>query len=166
MPKKLKPTTTEPSPLDELARANAELKQRLAERTIFGVCSPNDIATARRRRAAVTGEAIDFPALAALVGETDRGELDSIVLEYLASAETTFLKARDAFVRRDTVELAEASHAGKGSALNVCAGPLAAAWRALEDAALATNLDRALYRLNELESRFDELKTTFVESGR
>jgi signal transduction histidine kinase/CheY-like chemotaxis protein len=141
----------------------AQLSEKIG--ALLGVGSPNAVAPADRRHATSGRAAIDLAALAALVGENDRTELRSIVFEYLASAEPTFRRARDAFVRRDAADLAEASHAGKGSALNVCAGPLAEAWRALEDAARATDLDRALYRLNDLETRFDELKNSFGENG-
>ncbi|MGA3035870.1 MAG: ATP-binding protein [Vulcanimicrobiaceae bacterium] len=102
---------------------------------------------------------VDFLALAELVGEDDEMELQSIVVEYLTTSEPTFEKAREALERRDMVELAEAGHAGKGSALNVCAGPLASAWRGLEQSARDRDLNLAARNMDELESRFRELKT-------
>jgi signal transduction histidine kinase/CheY-like chemotaxis protein len=104
---------------------------------------------------------IDFHALAALIGEDDEGELRSIVTEYLSTAGRAFGKARSALEGADPVGLAQAAHAGKGSALNVCAGPVAEAWRALEAAAKASDLDQAALDLNELENRFRELHTGF-----
>jgi CheY-like chemotaxis protein/nitrogen-specific signal transduction histidine kinase len=106
---------------------------------------------------ASAAQPVDFQALAALVGDDDEGELRSIVLEYVATAGATFRRAREAFERRDPVELAEMAHAGKGSALNVCAGPLAASWRALESAAQAHDFGGAEIEMNELETRFREL---------
>jgi CheY-like chemotaxis protein/HPt (histidine-containing phosphotransfer) domain-containing protein len=100
---------------------------------------------------------VDFVALAELIGEDDEVELQSIVVEYLSTAGPTFAKAREALGRQDLVELAEACHAGKGSALNVCAGPLANAWRALEKSATDQDLKLAARNMDELESRFREL---------
>jgi two-component system sensor histidine kinase EvgS len=101
---------------------------------------------------------VDFLALAELVGEDDEMELRSIVVEYLTTSGPTFVKAREALGRKDMLELAEAGHAGKGSALNVCAGPLATAWRALEKSARDQDLDLAARSMDELDSRFSELK--------
>jgi hypothetical protein len=103
---------------------------------------------------------IDFRALAALVGEDDPAELRSIALEYLATSEPTYQRARRAIERRNPVELAEASHAGKGSALSVCAGPLAEAWRLVEVAAQARDLEQAAGHMNELEARLRGLGET------
>ena len=92
-----------------------------------------------------------------MIGDDDEAELRSIVVEYLVTARPTFVRARDALERQDWIELAETGHAGKGSALNVCAGPLAEAWRALESAAKDRDLGRAGNHMDELESRFREL---------
>jgi signal transduction histidine kinase/CheY-like chemotaxis protein/HPt (histidine-containing phosphotransfer) domain-containing protein len=100
---------------------------------------------------------IDFAALAAMVGEDDELELRSIVHEYLATAWPTFLRARHALARRDADGLTEAAHAGKGSALNVCARPLAEAWRRLEFAARAHDFDTVTVCMDELEARYHEL---------
>ena len=101
---------------------------------------------------------IDFLALADLIGEDEESELRSIVVEYLMTAGATFATARRALERQDTSELAEAAHAGKGSALNVCAGPLADAWRELETASKRHDLEIAARIMDELETRFRELE--------
>jgi CheY-like chemotaxis protein/HPt (histidine-containing phosphotransfer) domain-containing protein len=101
---------------------------------------------------------VDLRALAAMVGEDDIEELRSIVLEYLATAGPTFSRARIAMERHDAVDLTEAAHAGKGSALNVCAGPLAHAWRALEDAARERDFDAVAAHIESLETRFHDLQ--------
>ncbi len=100
---------------------------------------------------------IDYQALAQMVGEDDEAELHSIVQEYLATAGATFVRARAALERRDATELAEAGHAGKGSALNVCAAGLAASWRALEDAAQSGNFTDAEECMDQLDARFEAL---------
>jgi HPt (histidine-containing phosphotransfer) domain-containing protein len=102
---------------------------------------------------------IDYRALAELIGDDDENELRSIVLEYVATAGPTLHRAREALERRDPVDLADAAHAGKGSALNVCAGPLSAAWRALESAARAHDFTRVEIEMNELDTRFRDLTT-------
>ena len=107
--------------------------------------------------AATSTEPVDFQALAALVGEDDETELQSIVVEFLSTAGRTLKRAHEALERRDPVELAEAGHAGKGSALNVCAGPLAQAWLALETAAKDHDLGSAATHLDELDAQFREL---------
>ena len=111
--------------------------------------------------APASGEPLDFRALAELVGEDDEAELRSIVVEYLTTADPTFRRARVALERADFIELKEVSHAGKGSALNVCARPLAAAWVALEADALAGELGNAAGHLIDLEARLRDLKNTF-----
>jgi len=105
----------------------------------------------------IAGEGVDFQALAQMVGEDDEAELRSIVLEYLATAGVTFVRARDALDRGDGEELAEAGHAGKGSALNVCAAELEAAWVALEAAGKAGDFARAAGHMDDLERRFGAL---------
>jgi CheY-like chemotaxis protein/HPt (histidine-containing phosphotransfer) domain-containing protein len=105
----------------------------------------------------IAGAGIDYQALARMVGEDDEAELRSIVLEYLATAGVTFVRARAALERGDAAELAEAGHAGKGSALNVCAAELAESWRALEEAAKSGDLGPAATHMDELEARFAAL---------
>jgi len=102
---------------------------------------------------------VDFQALAALVGEDDETELQSIVVDYLATAGRTIARAREALGRQDPVGLAEAAHAGKGSALNVCAGPLAELWRSLEVAAKDRDFGAAASHMNDIDARFRELGT-------
>jgi signal transduction histidine kinase/DNA-binding response OmpR family regulator len=133
----------------------AQLSQKIGE--LLGGDSAPDHGQSHEAAAVSSAQPVDFLALAAMVGEEDPAELRSIVLEYLATAGPTFLRAREALGRRDPVELAEAAHAGKGSALNVCAGPLAAAWRALEFAAKAHDFDSVAGYMDELETRFREL---------
>ncbi len=106
----------------------------------------------------VESQSVDFLALADLIGEDEESELRSIVVEYLSTAGDTFAKAREALERQDTIELAEAAHAGKGSALNVCAGRIADAWRQLEIAAKEPDLGLAARVMDELEARFRELE--------
>lgn len=106
-------------------------------------------------------QTIDLLALAELFGENDENELRSIVVEYLTTAGATFAKAREALGRQDSVDLAEAGHAGKGSALNVCARLLANAWRQLEAAAKQRDFDLAARIMDELDSRLREIKVEF-----
>jgi HPt (histidine-containing phosphotransfer) domain-containing protein len=128
--------------ISELLGASASIAvDQRTERTVVGM----------------SGGGIDFQALAQMVGEDDEAELRSIVHEYLATAGVTFVRARAALERGDAAELAEAGHAGKGSALNVCAAELAAAWRALEDAAKAPDFARAATHMDDLEARFRTL---------
>jgi signal transduction histidine kinase/DNA-binding response OmpR family regulator len=139
----------------------AQLSQKIGD-MLGGMSSPegaqvSEAAEAVEPSTFAAGQPVDYRALAVLVGDEDEAELHSIVLEYVATAGSTFRRAREALERRDTVELAEAAHAGKGSALNVCAGPLTAAWRALETAAQAHDFARADGAINELETRFREL---------
>jgi len=133
----------------------AQLSQKIGE--LLGGMSSHDDGDAIEPPIVSPAQPVDFQALAALIGDGDEGELRSIVLEYVATAGPTFRKAREAFERRDPEELAEVAHAGKGSALNVCAGPLAAAWRALESAAQAHDFAGAEMQMNELDTRFREL---------
>jgi len=111
--------------------------------------------------ATATDEPVDFRALAVLIGEDDEAELRSIVIEYILTADPTFRGARTALDRNDPAALKEVSHAGKGSALNVCARPLAEAWSRLEAAALGNDLASAAGHVNELETRLRELKAIF-----
>jgi HPt (histidine-containing phosphotransfer) domain-containing protein len=98
-----------------------------------------------------------------MVGEADGAELRAIAGEYLATAWPTFRRAREALALRDPVALAEAAHAGKGSALNVCAGPLAASWKRLEAASTTLDFEQLGAYVDDLEARFDELRAD-VES--
>ena len=136
----------------------AQLSEKIGE--LLGPGAPK-IVGPMLAAAPATGEPLDFRALAALVGEDDEAELRSIVLEYLGTADPTFRRARDAYERRDPIELKEVSHAGKGSAMNVCARPLAAAWVALEADALAGDFRSAVDHLTDLEARLRDLKNTF-----
>jgi CheY-like chemotaxis protein len=109
----------------------------------------------------VSAELLDFQALGKLIGEDDEVELRSIVVEYLTTADATVLRARGALERHDLIELKEVTHAGKGSAMNVCADQLAEVWVALEVDALAHNVGHAGEHLNDLEARLRDLKITF-----
>jgi len=75
---------------------------------------------------------VDFAGLAALTGEDDPHELTDIVARFVATAEPALQRARDAIAAQDNEALLEAAHAGRGSALAVCATPLAQAWAAIE----------------------------------
>ncbi len=130
----------------------AQLSQKVGELLGTGATKTID-----EKPEPAAAQPVDFQALAALVGEDDVAELRSIVLEYLATAGPIFRKAREALARQDPGALAEAGHTGKGEALNVCARPLADAWRALEAAAKDRDLTRAAGLLDELEARFREL---------
>jgi signal transduction histidine kinase/CheY-like chemotaxis protein/HPt (histidine-containing phosphotransfer) domain-containing protein len=130
----------------------AQLSQKVGE--LLGTGATNTI---DEKPEPAAEQPVDFQALAALVGEDDATELRSIVLEYLATAGPIFLKAREALARQDPRELAEAGHTGKGEALNVCARPLAEAWRALEAAAKDSDLKTAAGHMDELEAQFREL---------
>jgi CheY-like chemotaxis protein/HPt (histidine-containing phosphotransfer) domain-containing protein len=142
----------------------AQLSEKIGE--LLGPGAPKVVGP-MLAAAPLKGETVDFQALAKLVGEDDEAELRSIVVEYLATADPTLLRARAALERHDLLELKEVSHAGKGSAMNVCAGPLAESWAALEADALARNFGNAADDLNDLEARLRDLKTTFglVSSG-
>jgi signal transduction histidine kinase/CheY-like chemotaxis protein len=142
----------------------AQLSEKIGE--LLGPGAPKVVGP-MLAAAPLKGETVDFQALAKLVGEDDEAELRSIVVEYLATADPTLLRARAALERHDLLELKEVSHAGKGSAMNVCAGPLAESWAALEADALAANFGNAADDLNDLEARLRDLKTTFglVSSG-
>ncbi len=109
----------------------------------------------------VSAELLDFQALGKLIGEDDEVELRSIVVEYLTTADATVLRARGALERHDLIELKEVTHAGKGSAMNVCADQLAEVWVALEVDALAHNVGHAGEHLNDLEARLRDLKSIF-----
>jgi CheY-like chemotaxis protein/HPt (histidine-containing phosphotransfer) domain-containing protein len=108
--------------------------------------------------ASASAGAIDYRALATLAGEDDPEELRSIALEFLASARPAVLRARGAVESRDATKLAEASHAGRGSALNVCAAPLAWAWSALESDARRGDFAGAAAHVDDLEERLAELE--------
>jgi CheY-like chemotaxis protein len=136
----------------------AQLSEKIGE--LLGPGEPKVVGPMLATGAA-TAESVDFTALAKLVGEEDEAELRSIVVEYLATADPTFRRARLALEQHDLIELKEVSHAGKGSAMNVCARPLAAAWIALEADALAGEFGSAAGHLIDLEARLRDLKNTF-----
>jgi signal transduction histidine kinase/DNA-binding response OmpR family regulator len=134
----------------------AQLSQKIGE--LLGAGSSPVVPPNATPADSPADQPVDLRALAAMVGENDIEELRSIVLEYLATAGPTFARARAAMEKRDAVDLAEAAHAGKGSALNVCAGPLAHAWRALESSARASDFDAAATHIESLESRLRDLR--------
>jgi signal transduction histidine kinase/CheY-like chemotaxis protein len=133
----------------------AQLSQKISE--MLGGPSPRESVEERAPSAVSAARPVDLRALAELIGDDDASELHAIVLEYIATAGPTFRKAREALARRDPVALADAAHAGRGSALNVCAGPLAAAWQALESAARAHDFAAGEREMNELETRLRDL---------
>lgn len=69
--------------------------------------------------ATANGEPVDFRAVASMLAEDDEAELRSVVIEYIATADPTFGRARTALGQHDPVALKEVSHAGKGSTLNI-----------------------------------------------
>ncbi len=133
----------------------AQLSEKLGE--LLGAGALREIERAHRAAPAEPSP-VDLGALAELAGEDDDVELRSIVSEYLATAAPTMQRARAALGREDPVALAEASHAGKGSALNVCAGPLARAWSDLEECARERDFVRAVRAMSGIEERFCELE--------
>ena len=134
----------------------AQLSRRIGELVGTGVAGG-----ARAVLEPTMAQPVDLLALAALVGEDDETELRSIVAGYIAATGRTLRNAREALDRQDPVELAEVGHAGKGSALNVCAGPLAEAWRVVERAAKEHDLGGAAIHMAEVDARFRELTAGF-----
>jgi CheY-like chemotaxis protein/HPt (histidine-containing phosphotransfer) domain-containing protein len=101
---------------------------------------------------------VDLAALAALLGEDDPAEVRAVLGDYLATAPRTLARAETALAAGDWPGLAEAAHAGKGSARNVCAGSLAAAWEALEGTACDAEQLRAVQRLGAVTAAFVALE--------
>jgi signal transduction histidine kinase/CheY-like chemotaxis protein/HPt (histidine-containing phosphotransfer) domain-containing protein len=130
----------------------AQLSQKLSHLLNAGVPIPE------RDRVARAVGTIDLRALTRLTGEDDEAELRTIVHDYLATCGATFERARDAVGRDDFTALGEAGHAGRGSALNVCAAPLAAAWAALEGAARTKDRARAATCLDDLAAALNALR--------
>jgi CheY-like chemotaxis protein len=101
---------------------------------------------------------VDLAALGALLGEDDPAEARAVLGDYLATAPRTLARAEAALAAGDLPGLAEAAHAGKGSARNVCARPLAAAWEALEGAACDGDQVRAVQLVGAVTAAFVALE--------
>jgi CheY-like chemotaxis protein/HPt (histidine-containing phosphotransfer) domain-containing protein len=101
---------------------------------------------------------VDLVALGALLGEDDPAEVRAVLGDYLATAPRTLARAEAALAAGDRAALAEAAHAGKGSARNVCARTLAAAWEALEGAVWDDDQDAAVQRFGAVSAAFAALE--------
>jgi CheY-like chemotaxis protein len=108
---------------------------------------------------ALASAPIDLTALGELIGETDRDELLAIVLDYLTTCDRPLAAARAAAGAR---ALRDAAHAGKGSALNVCARDLAAVWAQAEQLAGAGDLAAAAALLPAVETELERVKAFAV----
>jgi CheY-like chemotaxis protein/HPt (histidine-containing phosphotransfer) domain-containing protein len=102
--------------------------------------------------------AVDLAALGELIGDHDERELRAIVADFLATSGRPLAAAQAALAAADASGLREAAHAGKGSALNVCARVLASAWAAMESAAARGDVAAARAVLPEIEARLADVR--------
>jgi signal transduction histidine kinase/CheY-like chemotaxis protein/HPt (histidine-containing phosphotransfer) domain-containing protein len=136
-------------------------------RTISELLKAESVAPEAPPSEPANDQAIDLAALAALIGLGDDDELHAIVREYLSSCDATVLRAQRALPHNDFEAIMEAAHAGKGTALSICARPLAAAWRALEIAATSHDAAGVGAAMDDVARALTTFKaaTTFATAG-
>jgi HPt (histidine-containing phosphotransfer) domain-containing protein len=84
---------------------------------------------------------VDLRALAKLIDDDELSELHAILDKYIATSGPVLDRVRAALLAQDASALAEAAHAGLGSARNICADPLSDAWLALDSNARSNETD-------------------------
>jgi len=95
---------------------------------------------------------IDFGALAELIGTDDEAHLREVASLFVTSSARMLARVRDCQARADIEALRIAAHGWKGSAVQVCAAPLAEALAQIEK-----SLPDAAEAIAEVERRFAAL---------